>query len=140
MTDEPAGEEELTPDEEKAFEQMTQTIAHSLTAGAPKKTIVGQLVKKGFEEEVAVSLVEGVEQALENYRQSPEGRNVLASKYTKHMIYGLLWVVGGTVVSVTTRGAASGPGGGTYVVAWGAIVVGIVSFCRGLFGWLKCRI
>jgi len=61
-------------------------------------------------------------------------RNVLASKYARHMLYGILWLVGGTVVTVATYKAASG--GETYIIAWGAILFGIIEFFSGLIGWL----
>ncbi len=62
----------------------------------------------------------------------------LADKYVKHMLSGLIWAVGGTVVTAATYGAAS-DGGGTYVVAWGAIVFGLYDFFKGLFGWMKYK-
>jgi hypothetical protein len=43
-----------------------------------------------------------------------------------------LWCVGGTIVTIVTYQAASG--GGTYMVAWGAIVFGGIQFLRGLMG------
>lgn len=56
------------------------------------------------------------------------------------MIFGLLWVTGGTAVSVGTYlSAASNPGGGRYFVAWGAILFGAVDFLIGLSGWMKQR-
>lgn len=48
----------------------------------------------------------------------------------KNMIYGGLWAVGGTVVTVATMASASD--GGHYVVAWGAIIFGAIQFFRGL--------
>jgi hypothetical protein len=56
------------------------------------------------------------------------------------MIYGALWAVGGTAATVGTLVSASHKsGGGTYFVAWGAIIFGIIDFIRGLTGWLKYR-
>ncbi len=46
------------------------------------------------------------------------------------MLYGALWCLGGLVVTVVSYGAASG--GGTYVVAWGAVLIGAFQFLRGL--------
>ncbi len=48
----------------------------------------------------------------------------------KHMIVGGLWCAGGIAVTAATYSAAEG--GGTYVVAWGAIVFGAIEFFRGL--------
>jgi hypothetical protein len=51
----------------------------------------------------------------------------------KHkMLVGGLWCVGGIVVTAVSYGAASGPGGGGYVFAWGAILFGGIKFFTGL--------
>lgn len=46
------------------------------------------------------------------------------------MLAGAMWCIGGIVVTAVTYAGASG--GGTYVVAWGAIVFGAVQFFRGM--------
>jgi hypothetical protein len=46
------------------------------------------------------------------------------------MLHGALWCGGGILVTVFTYAAASG--GGTYVVAWGAIVFGAIQFFKGV--------
>ena len=63
-----------------------------------------------------------------------EQRKELADAYFRHMIYGILWTVGGTVVTLLTL--SSGRGG---IVFWGAIIFGIYDFFKGLVGWLKYR-
>ncbi len=50
----------------------------------------------------------------------------------KNMLFGGLWCVGGTVVTVATYAAASS-GGGSYFVAWGGIVFGGIQFFKGLY-------
>ena len=52
----------------------------------------------------------------------------------RRMLFGALWCIGGVFVTAITYMAASGPGGGTYIVAWGAIVFGGIQFFRGLTG------
>lgn len=49
----------------------------------------------------------------------------------KNMLYGALWCVGGLLVTILTYSAASD--GGTYVVAWGAVIFGAIQFLKGLF-------
>ena len=49
----------------------------------------------------------------------------------KNMLYGALWSVGGLLVTILTYSAASD--GGTYVVAWGAVIFGAIQFFKGLF-------
>ena len=55
----------------------------------------------------------------------------------RDMLVGGLWCLGGIAVTVLTYSAASG--GGTYFVAWGAIVFGAIQFFRGLFGRSRGR-
>ena len=50
----------------------------------------------------------------------------------RNMLVGGLWCAGGIIVTGFTYAAASGRGGGSYVVAWGAIVFGAIQFFRGL--------
>ncbi len=52
------------------------------------------------------------------------------SSRKKNMIFGLLWFVGGLAVTIFTYNAASE--GGTYVVAWGAMLWGIIQFFRSI--------
>ncbi len=54
------------------------------------------------------------------------------------MTYGALWFIGGLVVTVATYAAAIG--GGTYVIAYGAIIYGIVQFIRGALEYNKTRL
>jgi hypothetical protein len=48
------------------------------------------------------------------------------------MFYGAPWCIGGIAVTAVTDQAASNAGGGTYIIAWGAILFGAVQFLRGL--------
>lgn len=54
----------------------------------------------------------------------------LAELGTRNMIRGGIAFVAGTVITVGSLAAASG--GGTYVVAWGAIAYGAIQFFRGV--------
>ena len=62
---------------------------------------------------------------LNNYYKQEERK---AGK--KNMLYGALWCIGGIIVTVMTYQAAAG--GGTYVVAWGAILYGGIQFIKGV--------
>lgn len=59
----------------------------------------------------------------------------LASKYFNKMIAGIVWAVGGTIVTAVTYSAAV-DNGGTYFIAWGAILYGCIDFVRGFYGWI----
>jgi len=126
-------------EEQKVIEELSEAVAYKLAGGENKEKIVKELMKQGWPKESAVRFVDRIEQDLkqyvEQYKNSPEGRRVMASKYKRHMLYGALWAVGGTLVTAVTYIAASG--GGMFIIAWGAIVFGIIEFFVGLFGWLK---
>jgi len=133
--------EKLTPEEQKVIEELSEAVAYELAEGKDKGKIAKELVRQGWRKESADQFVNSTEARLkqyaEQYKNSPEGRQAMAGKYKRHMLYGILWAVGGTVVTVVTYSAARG--GGVYVVAWGAIIFGIIDFFRGLFGWLKYK-
>lgn len=129
--------DELRPEEEKAIQNLAEAVAQDLAKGSRKEKIVKNLAKKGFPESEAMQFVGTIEREMEQYKNSPAGRQEMAKKYARHMLFGFLWAAGGTIVTVATYNAASG--GGTYVIAWGAILFGIIDFFRGLFGWLKYR-
>ena len=54
------------------------------------------------------------------------------SRATQHMIRGTLWLVGGIAATALTYFIASASGGGSFRIFYGAIVVGIIQFIRGL--------
>ena len=47
-----------------------------------------------------------------------------------NMLFGALWCIGGIIATVMSYNAASG--GGTYIVAWGAVLYGAVQFIKGV--------
>ncbi|NIS68518.1 MAG: hypothetical protein GTO12_06055 [Proteobacteria bacterium] len=132
--------EQLTPEQEKAIKAVSEAVASALAEGRSKEKVVKDLVKQDWPEVTAIEFVDRIEQEVSQYRNSPEWRQTMARGYARHMLYGLLWACGGTVFTIVTYVAAlSRPSGGVYFVAWGAIVFGVIDFCRGLVGWLKYR-
>ena len=128
--------EELTPEEQKEIDELSEAIANALAEGKSKRAIVEELIEHGWPEGSANQFVNDIEQTVVVFKNSPEGRQ-LADAYARHMTYGILWIVGGTIVTVATYQAAFASGGGTYIIAWGAILFGIIDFFRGFFGWLR---
>jgi hypothetical protein len=50
----------------------------------------------------------------------------------RDMVVGAIWCIGGILVTALTYGAAAtNPGGGQYVIAYGAIIFGAIQFLRG---------
>ncbi len=131
----------LASEEETAIDQLAQYVTQNLVEGKDKRGITKELVKLGWPKETAAQFIDSHEEELkrraEEYKRTPEGRQAMAAQYKRHMLYGILWAAGGTAVTIATYEAASE--GGWFIVAWGAIIFGIIDFFRGLFGWLKYR-
>ncbi len=132
--------EELTPGEQQASEFVMRELAK----GVSKSEIVGALVRQGWLEETAVQFVDdfvdNIERRVKGHTMFPEAQQIMDAvtrKYKHRMLYGVVLAVGGTVVTIASYSAAGATG--VYVVAWGAIAFGAISFFRGLIGWLRTR-
>ncbi len=129
--------DDLTDKEKQEIQKALEQVATALANKTPPEKIVKRLVKGGLDQKDAEEIVHRVQRELEEYRHSPEGRQELAKKNLRHMIFGVLWIAGGLLFTAITYSAASP--GGKYWVAWGAVVFGLYDFFKGLFGWLKYR-
>jgi hypothetical protein len=67
-----------------------------------------------------------------------EAARVTKALGKKNMLYGALWCIGGTIITVGTFSAASS-GGGTYFITWGAIIFGALQFFQGLYQLLTAK-
>lgn len=116
--------------EEPTREQMVQAVhEHAerlVQAGMSYAQVKKDLESCGLNGEDAVSVVDSVflaKNQTEDLKQA--GR--------KNMLAGALWCIGGIVVTAMTYdAAASSPTGGSYVIAWGAIIFGAAQCFRGL--------
>jgi hypothetical protein len=122
--DEPMSTQDSAQDDEKQrqlIQSICELVAEKLQFGIAPKKIQELLQEKGLDPELAEAIVSKV---------SAMHRQAKREAANKNMLYGALWCIGGTVVTVASFSAASG--GGRYVVAWGAIVFGGIQFFRGL--------
>ena len=110
------------PTEDEVLQAVYTFTAEQMEANVSHTQIVSTLVEKGIDEESASTIVEQVAEAR---------REAFHSAGKKNMIFGALWAVGGTVVTIGSYSAVS-EGGGRYVVAWGAVIFGVIQFFRGL--------
>jgi hypothetical protein len=130
--------EVVMAEQQGSFQEVFQAVVSDLAQGKKKTDVVRALAEEGWPDEEAIQLVDYAGKAFSEYKDSPEGRRVLAHRYSRHMLYGLLWTIGGTLVTAITYGSAvSGSGSGHYLIAWGAILFGIIDFFRGFCGWLR---
>jgi hypothetical protein len=109
------------PTEEEIVQAVYTLAAEQMKSGVPPQQIQANLVEQGLDQESAATVVRNLNQ-LRSEATREAGK--------KNMLYGALWCIGGIAVTAATYGAASG--GGSYVVAWGAIAFGAIQFFRGL--------
>ncbi len=95
------------PTEEEVVQGVYEHAANLMMEGKSRREIVDDLMEKGLDEQSASAVVTNLKQ-MRKEAGVGQGR--------KNMLFGALWCIGGTVVTVATYSAAGG--GGTYVVAW----------------------
>jgi hypothetical protein len=101
--------------------------------------LVKKLEKKfGMPQSVAENLIQQLQVEIEKYLKSPQYRQDLASQGKRKMIIGLLFAVGGGVLTIVGLTAAMEQGG-TFVIWWGAVIFGLWDFISGMIQWLKNR-
>lgn len=127
----PPPPEPLDDETVAAMQELTHQVAQRIAQGASDKQIRKDLVKQGMSEQDAIDTIAHVRQAIEDYKRTPEGKSAMRGRYIRHIIFGLLWFVGGTIVTVATYSS-----GGTYVIAWGAIIIGGLQSLYGIGGLL----
>jgi hypothetical protein len=113
-------------DKEEGLSELTSYIVDRFDAGASPVSIVNELANDPEERSSLAPFVNAVH---------AEWQNVRSKKYKKHLILGLLWMIGGGTLTLVTYNAASP--GGTYFIFWGAIIWGAIDFIRGAVGWLR---
>lgn len=96
----------------------------ALSTGASSAEATGHLTAMGLDNATAATVVANVE------RFKRELAAAYRSAGLKSAGVGLLWCIGGIAVTALTYAMASG--GGTFIVAWGAVIFGAVQALRGL--------
>jgi len=92
-----------------------------INEGKSATETVHALIDQGLSTETASIVVANIEQQINAVKKSSGSKN---------MIWGAIWCIGGTVVTVATFSAAAE--GGRFVLAWGAILFGGIQFLYGL--------
>jgi hypothetical protein len=95
-----------------------------INQGKSRAQIETELKSIGLGQESASGVVNRAFQLRKKAHRDVAGRN---------MLFGALWCVGGTLFTVWSyQSASQGSGGGTYFIAWGAILFGGIQFLKGL--------
>lgn len=127
MSDSPAPAVSST-DVDAAARAAYIDIARRLSGGASPDQIIDSMAEQGYTRDEAAGIVGHVNI---QYRQA------MAKAGRKKMLVGFLWAAGGGAVTAFTYLSSSN--GGTYVVAWGAMIFGVYDIIRGLLVWVKYR-
>ena len=121
----------MTPERLKAVYSYAGQQMHK---GAALAEIETSLIKQGLDPDAAAVVVSNLTQAR---------AKAIKRVGRKNMIYGLLWCVGGIIITVLSYQAAVNAGGGWYVLAWGLLILfGGFRFIRGMvqsFGRFQSR-
>ncbi len=112
----------------EAVQAIYQYAAGLVKSGMSRSQVENKLLEKGLDRASASIVVKKLFELRSNAYQE-------AGK--KNMLYGAVWCILGIVITAGTLFFAASKGGGSYVVAWGAIIFGAIQFFKGLFQFLK---
>ena len=103
--------------------EYADDVLHCVTDGEKLNRIAGTPSVKGADTPAETKFVPLEEDAKAVHQQ----------RANRDMVVGGLWCGAGILITVLTYSSASGPQGGTYLLAWGPIVFGGIQFLRGIF-------
>ena len=108
-------------EKQEILQEVYDYTAEQIAAGRDREDIVETLMAEGLDEKAANHVIDDINsQVVDDTKKRGQ----------KNMVWGAIWCVGGIIVTAATYSAAEG--GGTYVVAWGAILFGAIQFFQGL--------
>ena len=112
------------PSKEEIVRAVYGFAAEQMRLGLPGAQIEKLLVQKGLDEKTAAAVVNNLYQLRSDAVRKAGQRDMV--------IGGLICVIGLVVTIGSYGAAASSPTGGSYVIAWGAVIFGAIQFFRGL--------
>jgi hypothetical protein len=114
----------LASSQQDPLQAAFQRAVALINQGKSKAQIETELKATGLDQESVSSVVNRVFRLRKHANRDVAGRNIL---------FGALWGIGGTLFTVLSYQMASEhSGGGTYFIAWGAILFGGIQFLKGL--------
>jgi hypothetical protein len=118
-------------------DEAIRYVNNCLDEGSSADEVVKSLLVHDFTEAEARQLVDMVAEyrrknGITNLRLAAEGDPAVHERAKRDIMIGGIICVIGCFITCASFAAASGPGGGRYVLAWGAIIFGAIQFFRGL--------
>jgi hypothetical protein len=121
--------ESTSPTDEQVVQAICEHAISLMAAGKTRKQVEADLKAQGIDEESASFVTNKI------FRVQA---NAYMASGAKAMLSGVLICVIGIAVTAATYGiASSGSGGGHYVIAYGAVLVGAFQLLRGLFQLIR---
>lgn len=118
---------ENTREQQVAVEDIYRFAADLMVnKGMNDDTIKRQLIKKGLTEKDSLTIIANLNKEVTGARKR---------RAKKDIIYGFLWFAGGSIVTAVTFAGASA--GGSYFVAYGAIIFGGFQCIKGLINYYR---
>jgi len=115
---------------------LYKSIAYRIVRNEPKSSIIADLMQQGWNQESATELVGNVEDTIEQYLEPPKDwKQEKVKKYIPAMVLGFLALTSGIVLFI--YGLISPEY--TYILPIGLLIIGLLLFPYGLFGWLRYR-
>jgi len=111
---------------DKTAETIYKYAAEMMQNGSTAEQIQDRLVEKGLDKLSASIVVQNLMNA--QLQAINEGAK-------KNMLYGALWCIGGIVFTVSSYSDANP--GGTFTIAWGAILFGAIQFIKGFANYKR---
>ncbi len=101
------------------------------------QALIKKLKKREIPEPLAMQIVMYVEQTINQYLWTPEGRKLKVAKYKHKMVYGLSLIIGAAATLISTRNENASHI--MFFIIIPLFIFGIIPFFKGLFGWIKYR-
>lgn len=123
---------EKQKNEQQLVREVYGYAANLMRNGESNYKIEKALVEKGLPQDIARTVVQNLEQ--ERQRQYNQAHRDAAMR---NMAVGGVICVIGLIISIGSyQAAANSPSGGSYVVAYGAVIFGGIQFLKGLFSMM----
>lgn len=121
---------------EKVAPELRAFVIDAFLNGLTKEHIIKILIEKEIitDEHAGRNIIVGATQEIKEFKNKAES---FLERCQELMLYGTLWCLGGLLVTGITYAAVKS--GGTYIIAFGAVIFGFYDFARGLGYWLQYR-
>lgn len=106
------------------MDEVYKSARQLVLKGYTVSQIRNWLVRKGVNEQVAAEAADDVADA------QPEGESIGGFSSTSHLILGIVCLAFGLLITIISYAMAAG--GEVYIVAWGAMLGGVVELGLGL--------